>query len=309
MRSILSEFLPIWIIAGLGWAASRSGVVARQGREALTAFAFTFAMPAVLFTMLTKVALGDLPFRPLIAFAVSTLTVAAAALALVRWVFHGKLAEQVIAAMSAGYVNAGNLGIPVALYVLHDASFVMAVLVFQVMVMTPLIFMGLDLGREGDAVPGAWKRSLLAPLRNPLVLGASAGLVVSALSWHPPKEVMRPLELLGGAAVPVALFVLGMALDVPRSDTAANRGVISVVVSLKLVAQPLIAFVVGREMLHLNQAALYAVVLFAALPTAQNTFLYATRYNGGTELPRDAILISTLLSMVTVSVVSLLLRA
>jgi malonate transporter len=309
VRSILSEFLPIWIIAGLGWAASRSGVVARPGREALTAFAFAFAMPAVLFTMLTKVALGDLPLRPLLAFAVSTVAVAAVALAAVRWVFHGKLAEQVIAAMAAGYVNAGNLGIPVALYVLHDASFVMAILVFQVMVMTPLIFMGLDLGREGDAAPGAWRRSLLAPLRNPLVLGASAGLAVSAFGWHPPKEVMRPLELLGGAAVPVALFVLGMALDVPRSDTAANRGVISMVVSLKLVAQPLIAFLVGREVLHLDRPALYAVVLFAALPTAQNTFLYAIRYNGGAELPRDAILISTLLSMVTVSVVSVLLRA
>jgi predicted permease len=50
-------------------------------------------------------------------------------------------------------------------------------------------------------------------------------------------------------------------------------------------------------------------VLCSALPTAQNVFVYAHQYALDTRLPRNAVLLSTVLSMVTLSSVTALLRA
>ncbi|GAA4228548.1 hypothetical protein FHR32_008156 [Streptosporangium album] len=287
MQAIIAAFTPIWIIGALGWLAARFGVASGHVQRALTEFAFTIAMPAVLFTTLSRTPLGQIQPRPLLAFALSTFAVGLPALALIR----GKLPDRVIGAMSSAYVNSGNLGIPVGLYVLHDATFVVSVMVFQILVVSPLIFLGL----------GAERSSLLAPLRTPIVAASILGLGMSALGLHLPDPVSGPLEILGGAAVPLALFSLGMSL---KGSAIAWRAT-GPVVALKLLLQPLMAFLAGR-LLHLDGPALFAAVLFAGLPTAQNTYVYAAEYGRPTELPRDAILLSTFLSMATLTLIALL---
>ncbi|MER5623657.1 AEC family transporter [Streptosporangium sp. NPDC002544] len=288
MQAVIAAFVPIWCIGALGWLAARSGSASVQVRQALTRFAFTIAMPSVLFTTLSRTPLSQIQPGPLLAFAISTFTVGLLALAL----FRGKLPDRVTGAMASSYVNAGNLGIPVGLYVLHDATFVVSVLMFQVLVVSPLLFLGL----------GAGGSSFLAPLRTPIVAASILGLGVSALGWRLPDLALRPLEILGGAAVPLALFSLGMSLN---GSAVAWRGIGPVVV-LKLLLQPLVALLAGRFLLDLDGPALFAAVLFAGLPTAQNTYVYAAEHGRPTELPRDAILVSSLLSLVTLSVIALL---
>ncbi|MFB9676453.1 AEC family transporter [Streptosporangium vulgare] len=288
MQSVIAAFIPIWFIGALGWLAARFGWAGDQARQALTRFAFTVAMPAVLFTTLSRTPLDRIQPGPLLAFAISTFAVGLLALAL----FRGGLPERVLAAMSSSYVNAGNLGIPVGLYVLDDATFVVSVLIFQVLMVSPLIFLGLGAGRA----------SFLAPLRTPIVIASFLGLGVSALGLRLPGLALRPLEILGGAAVPLALFSLGMSLN----GTAVSWRRTAPAVLLKLLLQPLVAFLVGRFLLHLDGPALFAAVLFAGLPTAQNTFVYAAEYGRPTDLPRDAILVSSVLSLGTLSLIALL---
>jgi malonate transporter len=69
------------------------------------------------------------------------------------------------------------------------------------------------------------------------------------------------------------------------------------VVLLKLVVQPLVAFAVARFALDLSTSHLLAVTVLAALPTAQNVFVVASRYERRSMLARDAIFVSTLLSV------------
>jgi predicted permease len=82
-----------------------------------------------------------------------------------------------------------------------------------------------------------------------------------------------------------------------------------VVVLLKIVFQPAVAYLAGRFVFHLAAHDLLAVVLCAALPTAQNVFIYAREYELSTELPRDAVVFSTLISMGTLWLVVSLLGA
>ncbi|MCP3818150.1 AEC family transporter [Streptomyces sp. A3M-1-3] len=72
-------------------------------------------------------------------------------------------------------------------------------------------------------------------------------------------------------------------------------------------AQPLLAYALGRWLFELDGHALFAVVLCAGLPTAQNAFVFAAEYRLDTDLARDTVLLSTLLSMGSLSLITWLL--
>ena len=54
------------------------------------------------------------------------------------WRWRTRPAELATGALASSYVNAGNLGVPIAVYVLGDASYVAPVLLFQVLVLAPV---------------------------------------------------------------------------------------------------------------------------------------------------------------------------
>ena len=73
---------------------------------------------------------------------------------------------------------------------------------------------------------------------------------------------------------------------------------------LKLVGQPVIAASLGAA-LGLRGHELFAVVVMAALPTAQNIFTYSLRYDRGVYLTRDTIFVTTLASAPVILVAAL----
>ena len=124
------------------------------------------AMPAVLLTTLSRTPVTRLLTPAIIVFASGTLVVGVGALAAGRWLFGRSLADRSIGAMAACYVNSANLGVPVAISVLGDASFIVTVLLFQVLVITPIVLTLVEL--DVAATSGTRRRELLTlPIRNP----------------------------------------------------------------------------------------------------------------------------------------------
>ncbi|MFD9791151.1 AEC family transporter [Streptomyces sp. NPDC059070] len=303
MHSVITGFLPIWALTACGWGAGRHNVLGAQAQHVLGRFAFTFAMPSLLFLTMSRSHPGDLARPGVAAFAVSLCAVFAAGLLVSRWTFRRKRGEQAIGAMAASYVNSANLGIPVAVHVLHDTSFIVAAALFQMLFITPLILVLIEL----DAQRGArerWTRILQLPLRNPVIGASACGLLLAGLDVGVPATLASPLQTLGGAAVPSALFALGMSLNTRARAGADGRAERLILVGLKVAVQPLLAYALGRWAFGLDGHALFAVVLCAGLPTAQNAFIFASEYSLDTELPRDTVLLSTLLSMVSLSFIA-----
>jgi hypothetical protein len=70
---------------------------------------------------------------------------------------------------------------------------------------------------------------------------------------------------------------------------------------------PVLAWFFGHFVFGLADEALFAVVVMASLPTAQNVFNYAQRYDRGEIVARDSVLITTIGSVPVLIVVALLL--
>ncbi|WP_371477703.1 AEC family transporter [Kitasatospora sp. NBC_00315] len=313
LSPLLSAFGPIWALTAVGYLVGRTGALGEHAEDVLGRFVFQVAMPAALFTMTARTPLGSFANASMLAFAVGTVLACLLGVAVSRWAFGRRPAEQAIGGMAAGYVNSANLGIPVAVQVLGDATFIAPVLLFQVLVVTPVILSVLEAltgrGLSADATSAGTARGgartarvLLLPLRNPIILASGLGCLVSLSGRHLPTVLAHPCELLGGAGVPTALIVLGMSLHGRRAGAGVGLPAeVGASVVIKTLVQPLAAFTAGSLLLHLPAHQLLAVVVCSALPTAQNVFIYARQYELSTVLARDSVLYSTLLSMATIS--------
>ncbi|MDO9591279.1 MAG: AEC family transporter, partial [Microcella sp.] len=134
------------------------------------------------------------------------------------------------------------------------------------------------------------------------------GLLLSVTGIELPAPVMEPFELVGAAAVPTVLLLFGMSLHGRRIlQPGTGRRDIVLAVALKIVVMPLIAWAVAYYAFGLSGLSLFAVVVLAALPTAQNVYNYALRFERGVQMARDSVLISTLLSIPALIVIAALL--
>ncbi|NYH40379.1 hypothetical protein HNR22_000106 [Micromonospora jinlongensis] len=308
--SLVSAFVPIWILTAVGYAACRWGLLGEAAASVLGRFVFHLAMPAALFLALSRMPLSGFAGRSLLAFGVSTAAVVGFGWVGASRLFGREPGERPIWGMAAGYVNSANLGIPIATQVLGDVSFLAEVVLLQVLVVTPVILVALD--RHSDPAGRVRVRRIASlPVRNPVILASLLGVACSATGLHLPSTASASLTLLSGAAVPAALVALGASLHRTAPSRAgpaemAKPAELAVITALKLVAQPVIAYAAGLA-LHLSAPQLLAVVVCAGLPTAQNTFIYSQEYGVGEAVANRAVVVTTTLSLATLAAAATLL--
>lgn len=310
MIPLISAFIPIWLLTSLGYLAARLRLVGPEPAEAeavLGRFVFRLAMPAALFGTLAKTDLRSLANLSIAAFGTSTLIAYAAGMLVSRYAFRRPPGERALAGMAAGHVNSANVGLPVMTQVLGNGSFITTVVLFQTVLITPVLLTVLDTATGGGR-RGHLRDAVTLPVRNPIIIGSALGALCSAAHWHVPADLSRSIALLGAAAVPVALVTLGMSLHGRGRGGGARSAETATVVLLKVVMQPVLAYLLAAFVFHLGTRDVLAVTLCAALPTAQNVFIFAREYGLPTALPRDSVVFSTLASLVTLSLVVVLLR-
>jgi malonate transporter and related proteins len=291
MTGVLSGFATIAIIIGLGMLLAHVRVVDEAGQKTLSAVAFFLASPALLFTTLLGSDLGRVFSGNIVAIVAGVVVTAAVTIG-VAVVRREDAGRTTVAAMCSSYCNAGNLGLPIAAYVLGDTALIAPVLLLQLLVLQPLALTVLDVAVSPVRLPLG--KILSRPLRNPITVGSLAGLLVALSGVSVPAFVVDPLTLVGGMAVPAMLLAYGVSLRLgPLPGRGVALGELGLAVGLKLVVQPLVAYAAGRA-IGLDQSALLAVTVISALPTAQNVFVIAGRYQRGVLLARDAIFVSTI---------------
>lgn len=291
MGGVLVGLAVIGAVIAVGYVAARCGLGGEPTVSALTKIAFFITNPVLLFTVVLESDISAV-FSAYVPLALLTAIVTALLyVGISRLFFRRPLAETAVGAMASSYVNANNIGIPITLYALGDATPVAPVLLVQLLLLAPLVLTLLDLSAAGRFSP---KLLLTQPFRNPMIIATLLGAVLAAFHVKLPEPVMAPLTLLGGAAVPVVLLAFGMSLRGSKMlGSTGHTAEILTATALKSAGMPLVAYLLGRFLFNLDQHMLLGVVLMAALPPAQNVFLFASRYGRGLAVARETILLST----------------
>lgn len=345
MADVVAGLAVFGAVIAVGWLLVRTRAVPADADGVLTRVCFFAATPALLVTTLSRADLTAVVSWATAVAVAAELAAIVSAWFLHRLVLRRSTAEATISALASGYVNAANLGIPVAVLVLGDAATIAPILLLQLLVLTPVTFTVLDaVTRRGNP---SRMVTLSVPLRNPLLWGVVAGTAVNLGGVDLDKWCggypAQGLEMLGRVAVPLMMLALGMSLagapkplqdpdsgEPPQSDQAgrsdrsaqavqraaeaqslragesqapatapttsargvSGRGDLWLAVVWKLAVMPGLAIAVGLGA-GLSGAQLLVPVVTAGLPTAQNVFMYASRYGVGKDLARDAVLLTT----------------
>jgi len=301
MWAALEGFATIGIVMAVGFVLARARLVGRSAQRALGDVAFFVGQPALVLVAVAEADLDRLLGWHVVAFGAACVTggLAFALLMARRW--RTGRAEAAIGYLATSYVNAGNLGIPIAAFVLGDPAWAAPAMLLQVLVLQPSAVAVLE------SSPAGRGRSVLRSFAtHPLVLGGLIGLALNLLSWQPPRLLWAPLTLLADLGIPAMLLAFGMSLHSSPLPRRLSRRAVAAIVTKSFVV-PGLALIIGLA-LGLNGTPLRAAVVLAALPTAQVVFVHAVRYKVGIRLVQATTLWSMLLSIPVIVAAGALLR-
>lgn len=307
MLGVLEGFAIIGVVVGIGYLVERLGLLGPGAGRQLNRFAFFVALPALMFTTLARADL-EVILSARLPVAALSFTAMALIFALVSGVIlRNDVGRVTVGSLGSALLNANNMGLPVATYIFGDPAQVAPILLFQLLFATPLALAVLDVVAHGRVRP---RDVLTQPVRNPLIIGSALGILLNVSGWRPPQVLFEPLDLLGGAGIPLILVAFGMSLRGSRPlAVPGQRAETLLAVGLKVAVMPLAAFLLGTHVFHLEHHDLFAATILAGLPTAQNVFNFASRYDQSVTLARDIVLLSTVASAPALLVVAALFPA
>ena len=302
MQAVLSATLPFFAVIALGFIAARRGMIGPDSVRPINTFVFYFAMPALIGRALWRMDVGALfDLRLVLGWLAAGLTVYALGAGLLTLAFRGSAGRAAIRGQSAAIGNIGFLGIPVVLSVWGEAAAgaVAMALMVDLVVIIPMTIAWLEMLRGQGSAGRAAARALGRSVTNPFFLSILGGAGLSAAQVPLPAALDSGLAFLGGAASPTALFSLGLYL---AGNLAIQRPVEAAGLSLiKLAVHPALLFLILTQGFGAAGVPVAALVVMAAMPVATNVFVIAQAYDTAPKLAADAVTISTVISLASLS--------
>ena len=133
-------------------------------------------------------------------------------------------------------------------------------------------------------------------LRNPLFLGAVAGIVFSLLPVTLPSPVENTVAALSGVTTPLALIVLGATLKL--SSVRKNLLCITGTLAVKMVVIPAVSLAAAK-LAGFGPLDTFLCFIVFATPIAVNAYTMAENMGGDGQLAGELVAASTILSLFT----------
>ncbi len=301
MAVILNTVFPLFALILIGFLAARLNLLGADAVTALNKFVVWMALPALMFQAMAQISWEDINQPGYVAAtSLSMALIFGLAYLMDR---KRRLADISLESLAASYSNTGYMGIPLALMVFGD-GILPAVVIAMLLTACGLFafsitLIEIDLQGSGSLWRTATKVGKSLAI-NPLVFSPAAGLLVAAFQLPLPSGVYRFTTLLGAAASPCALVTIGLFLA--HGQAARQHLAVGRIVFLKLILHPLLTFMLVRWVFDMPPMWANAAILLSALPVGTGPFMLAALYGREPAITSRAILMSTVLSVVTVSV-------
>ena len=305
MESILNTVLPVFGMIVLGYGLARARIFDAAAGRGLSLFVFNLAIPALLFkTVATMGPQQGAPWELWIAFFGGLAVTWVVAALVSRAVPSLDVSGGAAASMAAGFGNLALLGTPLALS--HFGQQVAIPLGMILSIHAPILWFTAVLHRALFQAAGSFsiartsKDLFRALATNAIVLGLIAGSLwrVTGLGLHPIFGTM--LDMLADASVPTALFALGVSLA-GYSLKGSWSGMFTVI-GLKMMLMPVLVFLMVRYVVSIPPLWAQVAVLFAAMPTGANAFLFSQRNEESVAAVSGAIALGTALAAISASI-------
>ena len=284
-----------------GYLVARFKLLPATASEVLSRFVFVIALPSLIFASLSSITIAEFfNWRYIGALGGGMLAMFCIGMTVARYLFPGSLTAISLHGLTAMYSSTAYIGLPLILTVFGDAARVPGIIgaIITGLVFAPLAIALAEIDRNGGDRFRIWP-PLFAVLTRPPIIATVAGLSVSAAGIDVPLPITTFFELLGGAFTPCALFAAG--LFIAGCSVRGATAEISWLVCAKLLLHPLITWWLAYRVFELEGILPAIAVVQAALPSGVPVFVLAQQYKTFVIRSSAAIVFSTAISVVTLS--------
>jgi malonate transporter and related proteins len=305
LTTILTTVFPVFGLILLGTVLAKVNIIDAAAGRGISLFVFNVAIPAFLFRTVSIMATQEAPpWNLWLAYfggIALTWIITAYASRFAASLDHSGGAA---ASMATTFGNLALLGTPLALS--HFGDSVAAPIGLILSVHAPSLWFAATLHRElarhsaDFSVLGTARELVKQLARNAIILSLAAAALwrLTGLGLNPIPD--RMLAMLSDAGVPTALVALGVSLA-GYSLKGSFSGMASLI-GLKMLLMPVLVYVLARYAVTLPPLWIKLAVLFAAMPTGANAFLFAQRNNEAVAPVGAAIAAGTALAALSASV-------
>lgn len=301
MNALIEVILPVFLVIGTGYAATRSGLFTSGNVDGLMRFSQNFAIPILLFRAISTLDLQS-SFDPglLISFYSGATISFALGILGGRLIFRRDWEDSIVIGFCCLFSNSVLLGLPIT-----ERAYGVSALQgnYAIVALHSPFCYGLGItvmeatrnrGQSGWTMVRA---TLSAMFRNALIAGIGLGFVVNLSGFTLPTPLTDGMDLMIRAALPAALFALGGVLVQYRPE--GDLKTIAMVCAIALLVHPALVWGFGTA-LALPQDAFRSGVLTASMAPGFNAYIFANMYGRAKRVAASSVLIATGLSIFTV---------
>lgn len=286
-----STITPLFLIAGTVVFISKK--IQLDPRIFSRAIIYIFS-PCLLLTTLSTTEMAAAEIGTIV-FAVIVSSVAMALLATaLAWLlgFERRLASTFV--LTAFIMNAINFGLPYMEFAFGKQGLERAV-VFMVGQVIMVYTLGIFVASRGESSIG---RSLRQVFAVPLPYALSLGILLNLTGWSLPLAVSRATTVLGQATVPCTLVVLGLQLG--RASLSGKWLPIIAAGGVRFFGGAAVAYIITL-LFGMHGLTQQVFIMQSSMPIGVTSGVLATEFGGDGEFAAAAILFTTLLSAIFLS--------
>lgn len=300
LRLFADNLLPIFLVAGSGYLAGKWLKVEVRSISRVVFYLFS---PCLLFDLLVTSQFEGGEMLRMVGFTLASILIVAA----ITWLLGRliRLERKTLAAvlLCTLTINAGNYGLSLNLFAFGEEALAYASLFFvtTAVVTYTLGVMVASLGRASLA------DSLKGLLKIPVVYVVILALIFMYFNWELPLPLSRSVTLLGDAAIPGMLLVLGLQLQ-RNNRQAPNIRALLLAGGMRLLGGLGVGLLLA-PLFGLHGMAYNAGILESSMPTAVLSTILATEYEAEPAFVTAVVFATTLLSPLTLTPILLVLGA
>ncbi len=286
-------------LVALGYVAGWSGLLRAEVGEALSEFAVTLAVPALLFrTMVNADFAGAAPWALWGAYFPAAAVAWAVGQAVTVRIFRRDARAGVVGGLVSGFSNLVLVGLPFVHGIygqrgVEVLSLLISVHLPVLMAASVILFAWYGRGEQETSAFDLVRGFFVTLLSHPLIVGILLGLVWRMVGPPLPALGERFIDAIANTAGPLALFAVGLGLR--RFGISGNLAPAVTMSLLKLFLLPACVLVTAK-LVGLPPFSAMIAIAAASMPTGVNPYLIAVRFGTGQALASNGMTISTALA-------------
>ena len=308
MFEILGITAPFFTIIALGAFTKYIGLFDEKSSQIFSNFAFYVALPPlIIISIMANPIKGLLNFEYIIRFEIATLIIFLFSYTFAKFIFKLRDSENSVFALNTSYSNYGYIGIPLVILLFGQKAILPASLILVFDIAFVLALVALFSNKQNNTsvfinILNAFKQIL----KNPVILSCMIGLLFSFYDLKLGKFLEEILSILSGAAVPSALFAIGIIIVSKNVEKAYSELIFISLV--KLIMHPLLVISLfllwsTEEFKIIDTMWIQVAIIFSCLPVAATVFPVSQYYRAYVLKTSSAIIVTTLISILTIPLV------